>query len=153
MRNNAIIGLSVVLLAVVICGCGKKNPNLPDLIPVSGTVTLDGKPLAGATVYFTPVGETRGVDAFGKTDSDGRYTLGSRKMGTGTPVGQYKVTIGKTVNPDGSAAGGKAVDPDRAPRQARKEILPSKYSHPMSTILTATVEEGGGEIDFPLTTK
>ena len=150
MERSVIRGLSILMTVVVVFGCGKKNPNLPDLVPVTGTVTLDGKPLDGATVYFTPVGDTRGVDAFGKTDSQGRYTLGSRKMGKGTPIGQYKVTIGKTVMLDGSSAEGKATDPDINPR---REILPAKYSHPMATILRATIAEGGSEIDFPLTTK
>ena len=96
-----------------------------------------------------PTGDTRGVDAFGKTDSKGRYSLGSRKIGKGTPVGQYKVTVGKAVTADGSTPG-KDFDPATMPT---KQLIPAKYSHRLYTTLTATVEDGGSEIDFDLKTK
>ena len=137
-------------LTIAAFGCGKKNPNLPDCVSVTGTVTLDAKPIEGAVVYFMPTGDTRGVDAYGKTDSKGRYSLGSRKIGKGTPVGQYKVMICKAAPADGSNPGGKDFDPATSPS---RELIPAKYSHRLHTTLTATVEDGGSEIDFDLTTK
>jgi hypothetical protein len=151
MHGNKIFFLVMVLTATAaVGGCGKKDPNLPDLVPVTGTVKLDGQPLSEAVVFFSPVGETRGTQAFGKTDSRGRYSLSSRHMGEGAPVGEYRVTIGKAVAPDGSTAGGKNFDPMTTPT---RQILPAKYSHPSSTILKATVREAGDDIDFELTSK
>lgn len=152
MREKAAVCLAVAALAVALGGCGKKDPNLPDLVPVSGTVTVDGQPLAEGVVYFSPVGETRGVPAFGRTDAQGRYTLGSDKLGKGTPVGEYRVTIGKAVSADGSTPGGKDFDPMTDAGTVR-QLLPPKFSDPSATTLTATVEEGGKEIDFDLKTK
>jgi len=56
-------------------GCG------PDYkaYPVSGTIKLDGKPLANAMILTQPVGSeedvTPGPGSFGETDSEGRFTL------------------------------------------------------------------------------
>jgi hypothetical protein len=70
-------------------GCGKGG-----LVKVQGTVTLDGKPLDGATVIFVPEGEG-GVTANGLTGSDGVFRLTTRTSGDGALPGQYKVTITK----------------------------------------------------------
>jgi len=56
---------------------------------VSGIVTLNGRPLSGATVTF--VGE-QGAELAGKTNDDGRYVL----QGAERPEkGAYKAVIGK----------------------------------------------------------
>jgi len=49
------------------CGPGYK------LVPVSGRVTLDGKPVADAHVNFEP--RARGPGSYGKADQEGRFTL------------------------------------------------------------------------------
>ena len=52
VRNwSVLLGAAIVLLAV---GCGKVDHG--DRLPLSGTVTVQGKPLAGkATIFFDPV--------------------------------------------------------------------------------------------------
>jgi uncharacterized protein (TIGR03067 family) len=50
--------------------------------PVSGTVTLDGKPLAKAIVTFHGL-----VTATGETDDDGKYRLTTQKPADGAPAG------------------------------------------------------------------
>lgn len=60
----------------VVWGCGPSEPKWPDLVPVSGAVTYEGKPLADALVIFSPMGskqEGQGAAAF--TDASGKYTL------------------------------------------------------------------------------
>jgi hypothetical protein len=67
--------LSALLVAVAaITGCQRT------VVPVSGRVTFNGKPLANATVNFQPRGtrdEPRppGTGSVGHTNSDGRYSL------------------------------------------------------------------------------
>ncbi|MHB8903343.1 MAG: hypothetical protein ACYC6Y_31660, partial [Thermoguttaceae bacterium] len=47
------------LLLPVLVGCpGGTDANLPDLVPVTGTVTVDGAPVSGVTVTFIPTGTT-----------------------------------------------------------------------------------------------
>jgi hypothetical protein len=65
---------------------------------VTGTVTLDGQPLDGAEVMFSPdVGE--GQVATGLTDSKGRFRMGTIKPGDGVRPGKYHVTVTKTAEP------------------------------------------------------
>ena len=71
--------LLLVAALVVTTGCSKSS-----LIPVTGTVTLDGKPLDGAAISFVPAvapdsdtapaGQT---PANGQTDASGKFTMGS----------------------------------------------------------------------------
>src|SRR5439155_21810734 len=65
--------LAAAVLITTGCGSGNK------VVPVSGTVTLDGKPLANAHVAFQPEApkgsQNAGVGSYGVTDASGKYTL------------------------------------------------------------------------------
>ena len=88
-------GLILIAIAVPLTGCGGG----PKLVPVSGLVTLDNKPLANATLQFVPVSgpsDTVGqVSSVGTTGEDGRYTLvsNSDSSAKGAVAGKYKVII------------------------------------------------------------
>ncbi len=61
---------------------------------VHGRVTLDGKPLAGATVLFTPV--VRGLrHSDGITNENGEYILKYIREEKGATVGKNSVRITK----------------------------------------------------------
>ena len=81
------------LSTLVFTSCWGRDPNLPELVPVSGTVTLGGRPLPDALVRFVPVGETRGSVGSGRTDAQGKYELYNNRAEPGTAVGEYRVTI------------------------------------------------------------
>jgi hypothetical protein len=111
---------------------------------VSGRVTLNGQPLAHASVTFQPLMSGRNHDpgpgsgAF--TDADGRYAL--KLIGTdtrGAVVGKHLVRITR-VPQDNSA--------DDRPK--RLKDLPAKYNK--KTTLEFDVSPGGtSSADFPLT--
>jgi hypothetical protein len=61
-------------------------------VPVSGYVTLDGKPLAGAAVQFHPA-SSGGRPAVGRTDEEGHFSLTTIKPEDGVLPGTYKVTV------------------------------------------------------------
>ena len=97
-------GAALIILAVwgayylssqIIVGRG----NLPPLGSVSGTVKLDGKPLANATVRFIPLDDSGKMDrkgasaALGLTDDSGHYRLIYVKDTMGAAVGQNRVEI------------------------------------------------------------
>ena len=119
-------------IAWQIYGGGAKYP---DLYPVSGRVTLNGKPLEGATVTFrlrkaAQEGQTA-AESVGRTDSDGRYRLEYVPGVRGAVLGEHYVEIRKT-GPDGL------------------EMLPARFHE--QTELTATVTEDKDEgYDFALT--
>src|SRR5207249_460541 len=95
------LALAVLGTVAVLWGCDRSAD--PSLVPVSGTVTADGQPLANATVTFIPKDGTPGFGGTGKTDGSGKYTLaGSRDNAPGIPPGEYRVAISKRLMPDGS---------------------------------------------------
>ena len=137
----------VVLLCLA--GCGQKNSNLPPQYPVSGTVTLDGKPLTGAGIMFLPRGDTRGTGAMGMTDEAGKYTLKTDYGGPGAPEGEFAVTISKVVNKDGTPY---IPNPDVA-EAGERETLPGRFSDSMKTELNAQVGKESNTINFELKSK
>jgi len=139
-------------LGIVTAGCGGRDPNLPDLVPVAGVVTLDGKPVSAASVWFVPTGSTRGGGSTGYTDEKGQYELKAQHGGSGAPVGQYQVVISKMVMPDGSPYSAESgVAPMDSPA---RELLPERYCSETDSTLKATVPDGGSSsIDFTLTSE
>jgi len=142
-------GWVAVGLVALACGCSKSDPSL---VPVTGTVTLNDQPLANATVTFIPKDGTPGFGGVGRTDAAGKYTLkGSRDDAPGIPAGEYRVVIGKRLMPDGSEV--PANDNTPPMNSPAKESVPAAYSSLAATTLSATVQPGGGPIDFPLRAK
>lgn len=143
--------------AVLLAGCSKsskkKGPQL-DLVPVSGTITLDGKPLSEATVSFAFQG-TPPEGFFGSgagTDEQGHYELLTNGQKGAVP-GSYSVTVSRQVNTSGVALKPEEGMDMEQLRQAGalKETVPPKYTDAVATDLTATVEKGKAEgYDFKL---
>jgi hypothetical protein len=130
MRARWLLGLAVVLAA----GCGSKR-----FAPVSGTVTMDGQPLVGATVTFSPVppeGSTEAGDSsLGKTNEKGEYTLKSVKK-SGAQVGKHRVSISLVAQQVGDGD-------SRPPRGGwpMADKVPKKYNE--NSELTYDVPAGG----------
>jgi hypothetical protein len=138
----------LALLAASHTGCGGHNAGLPKLVPVSGRVTLDHKPLSGAMVAFIPAGNTRGRGATGYTDAQGRYELHDPEGQKGAPAGEYRVIVTKLLMPDGSDF---PLDSGVAPIDSpARQILPARYSDDRQTTLKALVGDQGGTLDFAL---
>lgn len=119
--------------AALVAGCGGGASS------VSGVVTLDGKPVEGATVTFNPVGGGGLGSSTGKTGPDGRYTLRTVAADKpGAAPGNHKVSISLTrsdaKNPDGAVT----------------DVIPAKYN--TKSDLTFDVPSGGTDkADFALT--
>lgn len=102
-------------LLVVAAGCTRG----PTYVPVSGTVRLDGKPLANVQVSFVLAPEAGFADATGiaTTNAVGEYTLGSLAGRAAVAAGPYRVMI---AEPDPTPLGGlmpPAPPPDGDPRK------------------------------------
>jgi hypothetical protein len=85
-------------------GCGRTPAGI---VPVSGRVTLDGQPLAGAVVTFQPMqaGDPGAGGSSGRTDAEGRFVLTLIDPPTpGALAGLHVVTITTaTVSNDDAA--------------------------------------------------
>ena len=141
-------GIALLLFGglIGVVGCAKSGVSGPSA-NITGKISLQGKPVAGAMVQFIPA-DKGGVPGSARTDADGHYQLVSAKGMAGVTPGEYKVVISRILGPDG-----KELPPETSPFSGGgKETLPPFYSKPEDTILTATVAGSGSiTIDFPLT--
>jgi hypothetical protein len=143
MRNRWVFGS----LLLCIIGCGG-----PSFVPVSGKVTLDDKPLAGATVGFYPLSVKPGTPApnsSGRTNDKGEYTLTAATSKTkGAAVGKHRVSI--TLEPDLT---GSDLPANKLPKGGRPPKLSPTYQGESSE-LTCDVPSGGKtDADFALKSK
>jgi hypothetical protein len=122
----------LVLGAMLMVGCG---PSGPEVATVEGMVTLDGKPLEGALVMFTPV--AGGRPAAARTDEGGCYELQYTEDREGALLGEHIVSI--STYQEGDVSSGIANVPEK---------VPAKYN--VKSDLKQTVEAGDNNFDFPL---
>ncbi len=141
-----------LVLCLVLCasflGCGE-DLDLPPTVPAEGIVTLDGTPVADATVVF--IAEQGTYNASAVTDSEGKFEMQAFPQKAGAVVGSYKVELNKSI-----------VEPAKAPRKGdegggdvnMKFGLPRKYSLFSTSGITYKVPEGGDkDIKFELKSK
>jgi hypothetical protein len=91
IRTRAFAALAGVL-ALGLAGCGRSN-----YAPVSGVVTLNGKPFRNAFVQFQPIATTDHPDpgrgSGGTTDENGHFTLKTVDGQAGAATGKHRVRI------------------------------------------------------------
>ena len=118
---------------------------------VSGLVTLDGKPLAGAGVTFEPALKTSGRGAVGISGPDGKFIAKPPGRKDELAAGKYKVIVSRYVLPDGAVF--EPNDTTSPLSVGASEQLPPRYSDPERTELTAELPAGGGTVNFELTSR
>ncbi|MEI6238965.1 MAG: carboxypeptidase-like regulatory domain-containing protein [Planctomycetia bacterium] len=142
---------------VLTVGCGEWHGR----VPVEGVITLDGKPVAGASVTFIPRG--KGRPGLGETDADGRFLMREAGMKPGLPPGDYAVvallavwSTGRPAQfPLGSPEEGKTgvtVEVMTAVPTIERYIVPKRYSSPDSSGLSASIAGPTRDLVFDLTT-
>lgn len=130
----AAVGL-VAFFGATLLGCGGGREGTAY---VEGRVTLDGEPLAGATVLFVP---QAGRPASGVTNADGRYVLEYEPGKRGAPVGTCRVQI--------TTGRGESLGPDGKVIPAVPEKVPMRYN--VKSELSVVVEAGKrNRFDFDL---
>lgn len=102
----------------------------PELGTVTGTVTLDGKPLSGVIITFSP---EVGRPGSATTDSEGKYDLIYRYGVAGTKIGKNTVSFAWPTGAEATAS------------------IPEKYG--AKSDLTADVKAGKNTFDFALESK
>jgi hypothetical protein len=139
----------VAIAVVALIGCSGSADERQKVVPVSGSVTYNGQPVAGATVVFLTKGSSPG--ATGQTASDGTFRLTTYDEGDGAAPGRYSVTVTKL---EGAASGDpnapfdpvadmEAAARKTAPPPPARSLLPTKYSTAAQSPLEFTVEASG----------
>lgn len=111
---------------------------------VSGTVTLDGKPLGGVIVVFHPL-EHQAPLARGTSTETGTFVLEADDGGNGVVVGNYRVVV-----LDPQAIAGALISRQNAGQTAGR--VPPRYQSWDQTPLEIEVESENAEVEVPLQT-
>jgi len=129
-RNTRTLGVLVRLPLFLCCllfaGCG--DPNELEVARVSGVVKLDGEPLSGGAITFTP---EKGPMANGSIGADGSFVLQTYGGGDGAVVGLHGVAIVVTER-------GEVFEND----EPAKWIVPSEYASAATSGIEFEVKSG-----------
>lgn len=132
--NRFVAATTAAILLVVLTGCGGSASTAT----VTGTVTLDGEPLAEGAIVTRPEAG-RGAQGLIR---NGQFTLGTMSGSDGAIVGLHKVAI--VAHEKGQAG------PEGKPG---KLLVPERYTNPESSGLTIDVTAGNNTPKLELTTK
>jgi hypothetical protein len=149
MKRIFVTGLAVLLLA----GCsggGRK------IVPVSGTVKVNGQPYPNAIVTFQPIGADKddnpGRGSSGKTGPDGRYALVYDGEKAGALTGKHRVRISTDLSAGGAAKDDRTEgDPTWRPGRM-VEIIPPEW-HDLSKHDFDVPSGGTDQANFDIETK
>ena len=140
-----VLWLLVSTVCISLTGCGGE-PSF-EMVPVSGIVTMDGEPLAGATVTFLPKSSgdmNAGPASLGETDAAGQFTLKTGEGEPGAVVASHQVMI-TTVKDSGTSTAD-----DNVYAEAEPEKVPPRYNS--ETGLNFVVPTSGStDANFELT--
>ena len=130
MRTGLAVGHSIgaVLVSLSLAGCGGGgDPVAPaNLAPVSGTITMGGKPAGNVLVTIVPTGSTKGTGGWGKTDESGPFKVLHQSQKEGVEPGEYMAVFSLYVKPDG-----QPLPPNTSPVDAMAvQAIPAPWSSP-----------------------
>lgn len=147
LRRQVMCWLSVIAFYAGLSGCG--GPPRADygslgLVEISGTITLDGQPLPGASIRFIDADQTY---ATGVTDQAGHYTMMLDSVKSGVIPGKKTVHISSRapVSEEGAA---DAEEPAPAAKPAAAEKVPACYNK--NSLLKINVTKSDSALDFAL---
>jgi hypothetical protein len=139
----------IVAIAAILAGCGLGGGEA-GTVSITGTVTLDGQPVDGASVAFIGNGGARLATA--QTDSTGKFTLNAA-------TGKNTVTVAKGAPPVNAPAA--SDEPMLMPTEGELAKMPpppppsfpAKYGDPKTSGLSFDIQEGMSSIDLALSSK
>ncbi len=118
------------LTALSMAGCGGTHEGL---VPVSGTVTIDGQPLTQGQVMVAPDGKRASI---GPLDENGRFELSCYQVGDGVAVGKHAVAV-------------TAVE--QLTERSNRWLAPKDYSHPAMSDLWVSIDGPTDDLKIELT--
>ncbi len=141
-----------LLACVSVLGCGDGL----NTAEVSGRITFQGQPLAGAAVATQPIateGRNPGPGSFGETDAEGRYQLELVKPAKpGAMVGEHRVLI--TPLADAPDNDGYSAAEDAWSDDPRGNVRPQQRRWPKSfqdgSLRLTVPAKGRTDADFDL---
>lgn len=143
MNSSRFASLLIVSVVSLVLGCGGAPKDPLKRQPVSGNVTLDGKPMDQGSISFQPVADA-GATASGATITAGRYQI---PAASGLAPGEYRVVI---LSPEPEVPRSADEMMNNPSTEPRKERVAAKFNQ--ATELKVTVKEGvPNTADFAVT--
>lgn len=137
-----------IVLVLLVAGCS----GAPPMVPVTGLVTLNGKPIENCQVCFFPEDESIDPNKAGYglayTDADGKYEIANPQGDKGIFPGRYKVVLNFYTNREGKPLP-KTAKPSETPGGFVNQ-MPKPYHDPKTTPETVEVPRGGCTRDFKI---
>ncbi|MCA8984384.1 MAG: carboxypeptidase regulatory-like domain-containing protein [Planctomycetaceae bacterium] len=101
--GNCVFLAAVLQLSVTFSGCSSGvQKYVPEkLVPVTGTISIDGTPVAGVTLSFIPQSGTSGKGGYAVSDESGHFIAKDYSHSDGLEPGSYYVTFSRLLMPDG----------------------------------------------------
>jgi hypothetical protein len=138
-RRRFVAAAIMIPSLLAFTGCGKSDVRL-ETFPVTGSLSVDGKPAPGATLVLHPVkieGETLGAAPSARVKDDGSFTVSSYGADDGAPAGEYTVTVSwYKVNDEGGPG---------------PNVLPPLYASPTTSPIKVTINAGAPTTLEPIT--
>lgn len=149
MSRSPLLCLIALLAAL---GCtGDPSSKSTDIVPATGTVTVNGKPAEGVQVTLISSNKNE-MNAFGISDAEGNFSCQQGPDRPGVPPGTYKVICTQLLLPDGSPLGKDASLSDFRRAVNRLPIVYSVIdSTPIKPIELAP--SGASTIEIAITAK
>lgn len=140
MRSTARAGRGAGLLAALalLAGCSSG----PKVVPVSGTLTRNGKPVPKLTVHFIP---DQGRPSWGVSDDTGRFTLEYDSTLKGAVTGPHTVWV--QWRP-GSMQ--EEMNPKAASKPADLPAILAKYGSQDKSPLKIEITRGTDDLELKL---
>lgn len=151
MFSKQLGSIGLLLAITAVAGCG---PTPPKLTPVSGVITLRGKPLPHASVQFIPLIKGFGGEyiADAVTDANGKYELRCT-MGAGGCAGPNLVVVFEGPLPD-DARGASSEAQMKATNfmnSLGNRPIPANFGTAAQSPLRSTVTLAQSQYDIDLT--
>lgn len=130
----------LVLTASLTLGCGSGEV----IVPVTGQVLLDGKPLTFGGVAFHP---PAGQPARGRIDEKGNFTLTTKELDDGAVVGTHRVRVScyQRQSPEKMAKNSETP--------LGRLLIPERYTSIDTSGIEIQVAEGMEPVVLELTSK
>jgi hypothetical protein len=148
-RQGSVVVAACLAVAIACGGCGRQYP---EIIPVRGTATFDGRPIVMMDVVFDPLSGTRGSGSIGRTGTDGRFEMqaivgGATRVLKGARPGRYRVVFAEPewYSPEGM--------PLPRPPGAGPVVVPSVYMNATESPLEVEVTKGMPDVVLELKSK
>jgi hypothetical protein len=141
IQQRIVVVIAALIMLATSAGCASRGP---ERFEVSGTVTLDGAPLADGDILFRPQPGTQAPTVSGRIAS-GEFDIPAEQ---GPLAGSYTVAI-TAERPTGRKVRADILGEETTDQY--EQYLPPRYND--QTELTADVKSSRDDLAFELTSK